>query len=103
MRNNRMFIIANLGKVRKEMVVANLFGNIIKYLDRLRIIIINLSQDRWFISRILSKLPPHFPLGEVGGWWLGREADHSLSSSAEVRNVWCYTSPPNMSSWCGGA
>jgi hypothetical protein len=31
----------------------------------------------------------------------GREADHSPPSSAEVKNVWRYTSTPNTSSWCG--
>jgi hypothetical protein len=28
----------------------------------------------------------------------GREADQSPPSSAEVKNEWCYTSTPNMSS-----
>jgi hypothetical protein len=28
-------------------------------------------------------------------------ADHSLSSSAEVKNVWRYTSTPNTSPWRG--
>jgi hypothetical protein len=26
--------------------------------------------------------------------WLGREADHSLPSTAEVKNAWSYTSAP---------
>jgi hypothetical protein len=29
----------------------------------------------------------------------GREADHSSPSSAEVKNVWSYTSTPNTPSW----
>jgi hypothetical protein len=33
--------------------------------------------------------------------WLGREADHSPSSSAEVKNEWNYTSTPNMPLWRG--
>jgi len=32
---------------------------------------------------------------------LGREADHSPPSSAEVKNPWSYTSTPNTSSWRG--
>jgi hypothetical protein len=32
---------------------------------------------------------------------LRREADHSPSSSAEVKNAWRYTSTPNTSSWRG--
>jgi len=30
-----------------------------------------------------------------------READHSPSSSAEVKNVWSYTSTPHTPSWSG--
>jgi len=33
--------------------------------------------------------------------WPGNEADYSHPSSAEVKNAWCYTSTPNMSSWHG--
>jgi hypothetical protein len=33
--------------------------------------------------------------------WPGSEADHPPPSSAEVKNMWSYTSPPHMSSWCG--
>jgi hypothetical protein len=32
---------------------------------------------------------------------LGREADHSPPSSAEVKNVWSYTPIPSMSMWRG--
>jgi hypothetical protein len=33
---------------------------------------------------------------------LGHEAEHSLPSSAEVKNVWsCNSTPQVMSSWCG--
>jgi hypothetical protein len=39
------------------------------------------------------------------GWWMetlgvkrpGREADHSLPSSTEVKNAWSYTSNPHTS------
>jgi hypothetical protein len=33
---------------------------------------------------------------------LGSEADHSLPSSAEIRNVWCYTPTPHyvFLVWC---
>jgi hypothetical protein len=30
---------------------------------------------------------------------LGREADHSPPSSAEIRNAWSHTSTPSASSW----
>jgi hypothetical protein len=33
--------------------------------------------------------------------WPEREADHLPLSSAEVKNVWSYTSTPNASSWRG--
>jgi hypothetical protein len=38
----------------------------------------------------------------LGVRWVGREADHSLPSSAEVKNAWSYTSPPQYASmaWC---
>jgi len=37
--------------------------------------------------------PTSYPMGaEVS--FLGREADHSLPSSAEVKNAWIYTSTP---------
>jgi hypothetical protein len=32
---------------------------------------------------------------------LGREANRSSPSSAEVKNVWRYTSIRNTSPWCG--
>jgi hypothetical protein len=31
---------------------------------------------------------------------LGCEADHSIPTSAKVKNTWIYTSDPHMSSWC---
>jgi hypothetical protein len=34
----------------------------------------------------------------MGVKWLRREADHSLPSSAEVKNAWSYTSPPQYAS-----
>jgi len=37
----------------------------------------------------------------LGVKWLGHEADHSLPSSAKVKNVCSYTSLPNIPSWCG--
>jgi len=33
--------------------------------------------------------------------WLGHEADHSLHSSAKVKNTWNYAFTSPMSSWCG--
>jgi hypothetical protein len=30
----------------------------------------------------------------------GREANHSSSSSADIKNAWSYTSAPNTPSWC---
>jgi len=32
---------------------------------------------------------------------LGCEADHSLSSNAEVKNMWSYTFTPHTASWHG--
>jgi hypothetical protein len=40
--------------------------------------------------------------GSLGGVkWAGREADHSLPPSAEVKNEWSYTSTPNAPWWRG--
>jgi hypothetical protein len=39
------------------------------------------------IQWILGALSP-------GVKWLGHEADHSLPSSAKVKNMWCFTSIP---------
>jgi hypothetical protein len=39
--------------------------------------------------------------GEVGIKQRGCEADQSLPSSAEVKNMWSYASTPHKSSWCG--
>jgi hypothetical protein len=38
----------------------------------------------------------------LGAKWLGRDAEHSLPSSAEVKNEWRYTSTPQyvFMSWC---
>jgi hypothetical protein len=32
--------------------------------------------------------------------WLGHNAGHLPPSSAEVKNVWSYTSLPHVPSWC---
>jgi hypothetical protein len=32
--------------------------------------------------------------------WPGHEADHSPPASAEVKEIWIYTSLPRMPSWC---
>jgi hypothetical protein len=42
--------------------------------------------------------PASYPMDTRGSFpelkWPGREGDHSPPSSAEVKNAWCYTSPP---------
>jgi hypothetical protein len=46
-----------------------------------------------------STQPPiHWVPGALtpGVKWLGCEADHSSPSSAEVKNVWSYTSTPGL-------
>jgi hypothetical protein len=50
--------------------------------------------------------PASYPIGTRGSFpgvkRLGREANHSPPSSAEVKNAWSYTSTPlNASSWRG--
>ena len=49
----------------------------------------------------LNKHPIHWVLTvlSLGIKWPGREADHSPSSSAEVKNEWSYTSIPHSASW----
>jgi hypothetical protein len=50
--------------------------------------------------------PASYPVGTRGSYpeikRLGREADHSVPSSAEVKNSWCYTSTPQyiLKAWC---
>jgi hypothetical protein len=49
--------------------------------------------------------PTQWVLGSIfpGIKWLGCEADHSAPSSAEVQNVWSYTSaPPYVLMSCTG-
>jgi hypothetical protein len=47
-----------------------------------------------------NKRPTHwvFTVLSLGIMWPGREADHSPSSSAEVKNEWSYTSIPHSAS-----
>jgi hypothetical protein len=50
--------------------------------------------------------PASYPMGTMGsfpeGKAPGREADHSLPSSVEVKNAWIYTSTPPyvFMAWC---
>jgi hypothetical protein len=50
--------------------------------------------------------PASYPVGTRGSYLgvkrPGREADHSFPSSAKVKNMWSYTSPPQYASmsWC---
>jgi hypothetical protein len=50
-------------------------------------------ESRIFSSRHPDQLwahPDSYPMG-TGGFSLGREADHSPPTSAEVKRIWVYT------------
>jgi hypothetical protein len=52
---------------------------------------------------VYTQLPIQWVPGafSLGAKWLGHEAYYSTPSSANIKNIWSYTSTPNMPSLCG--